>query len=536
MIIMRKLLFNIITTCLLTPLLAHGQASYEWMYWFDSGSEVTASGTCGADLHLDLDVSRLTPGVHKMHFMVRDLATDRLCDPTARFFVIPEDYYDQDDIMYYWYDNDTTMIWHFPVQDGPILLDVEGMSPGIHTLHLQAKHIETGRFTTPERRFFIIPEPESEGDELFYWYDNDKEMAMRCPASDGAIMLDVSALAEGFHTIHFQARSGETGRMSDLVTRFFVVPERETDEDATFHYWFDDKNTDMASMPVGSGALMLGVDALSDGVHMLHSFIRRDGRTSNLMRQAFVKQPLGGNAIVRYTYWLNDAYSTRYTAKVEEPANPYELIDILPFASVPLRSCSFHFEVSNGIPAIFAKNDLHVTFTDKLGHESEECVAQFVDVNVSEQVTGINDLQPTQTFARPEENKVKWFSFVAAPNDSVSLKSSQTTTIQIFDAMGNVLYAADGNASTKFDGCCIAEEGTYYVAIHDVTGSKSEMTLESVINHRTDIDTGILSAGGSIDKKIVYYDLSGRKLQGTRNLGITIKRLGDGRVIKVIGR
>ncbi len=414
---MRKLLFNIITTCLLTPLLAHGQASYEWMYWFDSGSEVTASGTCGADLHLDLDVSRLTPGVHKMHFMVRDLATDRLCEPTARFFVIPEDYYDQDDIMYYWYDNDTTMIWHFPVQDGPILLDVEGMSPGIHTLHLQAKHIETGR-------------------------------------------------------------------MSDLVTRFFVVPERETDEDATFHYWFDDKNTDMASMPVGSGALMLGVDTLSDGVHMLHSFISRNGRTSNLMRQAFVKQPLGGNAIVRYTYWLNDAYSARYTAKVEEPANPYELIDMLPFASLPLRSSCFHFEVNDGIPVIFAKNDLHFTFTDKLGHESEECVTQFVDVNVSEPVTGINDLQPTQTFARPEDNHIAWFMFEAAPNDSVSLKSSQTVTIQIFDATGNILYTADGTASTKFDGCRITEEGTYYVAVHDVTGTKSDVTFVADIVDR----------------------------------------------------
>lgn len=578
---MRRLLLLIL--CLCTIGAAQGQEAYVWRYWFDQSPTYEQGHSNDGTLHLDVDVSGLTKSLHQIHIQVRDAA---------------------------------------------------------------------GKFSEPVTRYFYVPEYGHSDTKLRYWFDQESNTMNTVDLVQGMFDLDVSSLESGIHVLSFIA-TNDRGEQSDPQSRFFFVPEKDADEEAMFYYWFDENHTDMVSAPVGDGALMLDVASLSEGVHMLHSYIKKDGRMSEPKHQAFVKQPLGGNAIAYYSYWLNDADTERSVVKVYEPTNPYELIDMLPVEPQPLHSSSFHFEVTEGQPTMYAKNDIHLTFTDLYGQESKPVSKQFVDVNTSEVVSDITDLQSTQTFARPKENKVKWFSFVAAPGDSVSLKSSQATSIQVFDAVGNVLYAADGNASTKFDGCRMAEEGTFYVAVHDVTGTQNDVTLDALfdralfaltyivdgdtlktetheyrvpiepldaptkeghtfsgwseipetmpahdvtvtgsftvntymvryyvgdelvhedeveygasftlyeytpeegyvfngwigeayetmpahdIEYHADIETGILSVGGDTDNNTIYYDLSGRKRQGLRNHGVTIKRLDDGRVVKVLRR
>lgn len=639
---MRKLLF-IITTYLMMPLLARAQASYEWMYWFDHESNIAASGTGRGELHLELDVGNLTPGVHKMHMMVRDVDADRLSNPQSRFFIVPEDIYGQDDIMYYWFDDDDRIIYHHTVvdgplqlnvdslpagihsfhtqvknietgrvcdpnkrffivpenndeekdimyywyddddavvfhspvsegavflnvdtlnagihtiniqvknvetgricnpvkcyffvpernadegdimyywydddpaivnkslvKDGPVLLDVKDLSVGIHTLHLQVRNSETGRLSIAERKYFIIPDSQSDEDELLYWYDDAKEVTTSTPVSNETIMLDVASLSEGIHSLHFQVRNGETGRLSEITNRFFIVPEKDAQDEAMFCYWFDDKHTDMISVPVGNGALMLDVDTLSEGIHILHSYIKKDGRTSELKQQVFIKQPIGGNAIAYYSYWLNDADTDRHVVKVDKPTNPYELIDMLPVESQPLRSSSFHFEVTDGQPTMYAKNDIHLTFTDLYGLESKPVSKQFVDVNTSEFVSDITDLQPTQTFARPKENCIEWFKFEAAEGDTVAFKASQTTTLQVFASTGEEIYSAEGKTSVVEGSAQVEDTGTYYVAVHDVTGSKAYVTLD-FIHLKNHIDPAFVQGDANGDGVVTVADLS----------------------------
>lgn len=378
----------------------------------------------------------------------------------------------------YWYDQSPTYE-QGSSNDGTLHLDVDvsGLTKSLHQIHIQVRDA-AGKFSEPVTRYFYVPEDGHGDTKLRYWFDQDNNTMNIVDLVQGMFDLDVSSLESGIHVLSFIA-TNDRGEQSDPQSRFFFVPEKDADEEAMFHYWFDENYADMVSAPVGDGALMLDVASLSEGIHILHSYIKKDGRMSESKHQAFVKQPIGGNAIAYYSYWLNEADTERSVVKVNEPTNPYELIDMLPVEPQPLRSSSFHFEVTDGQPTMYAKNDIHLTFTDMYGQESKPVSKEFVDVNTSEIVTDIAELQNTQTFARPEANKVKWFSFKAAPKDSVSLKSSQATSIQVFYAVGNELYAADGTASTKFDGCRIAEEGTYYVAVHDVTGTKNEMTLDA---------------------------------------------------------
>lgn len=378
----------------------------------------------------------------------------------------------------YWFDQSPTYE-QGSSNDGTLHLDVDvsGLTKSLHQIHIQVRDA-AGKFSEPVTRYFYVPEDGHGDTKLRYWFDQDNNTMNIVDLMQGMFDLDVSSLESGIHVLSFIA-TNDRGEQSDPQSRFFIVPEKDADEEAMFYYWFDENHTDMVSAPVGDGALMLDVASLSEGIHILHSYIKKDGRMSEPKHQVFVKQPVGGNAIAYYSYWLNEADTQRSVVKVDEPTNPYELIDMLLVEPQPLRSSSFHFEVADGQPTMYAKNDIHLTFTDLYGQESKPVSKKFVDVNTSEIVTDIAELQNTQTFARPEENKVKWFSFKAAPKDSVSLKSSQATSIQVFDAVGNELYAADGTASTKFDGCRIAEEGTYYVAVHDVTGTKSDVTLDA---------------------------------------------------------
>ena len=127
---------------------------------------------------------------------------------------------------------------------------------------------------------------------------------------------------------------------------------------------------------------------------------------------------------------------------------------------------------------MYAKNDFHIAFYDVSGRRVDES-RQFVDYNVSQPITNLTPLETTQTFARPGENEVKWFTFEAEYGDSIALKTNQPVSIQVFDATGKEVYATSADKSVKYGGCHLLADGTCYVAVHDVTGTGSNVTLDA---------------------------------------------------------
>ena len=127
---------------------------------------------------------------------------------------------------------------------------------------------------------------------------------------------------------------------------------------------------------------------------------------------------------------------------------------------------------------MYAKNDFHIAFYDVSGRRVDEN-RQFVDYNVSQPITNLTPLETTQTFARPGENEVKWFTFEAEYGDSIALKSNRPVGIQVFDATGKEVYATSADKSVKYGGCHLLADGTCYVAVHDVTGMGSNVTLDA---------------------------------------------------------
>ena len=186
----------------------------------------------------------------------------------------------------------------------------------------------------------------------------------------------------------------------------------------------------------------------------------------------------GENKITEYMYWTNDYSQDNVKVAVPQPASPYQLLTLLPTVKAPIRSSVFHFEVADGQPMIYAKNDIHVRFYDTAGYWADDA-RTFVDYGVSETIHGISELETTQTFERPAKNGIKWFSFEAEYGDSIALKSNQPTSIQVFDATGKEVYATSADKSVRFGGCHLLANGTCYVAVHDVTGTGSNVTLDA---------------------------------------------------------
>lgn len=181
-----------------------------------------------------------------------------------------------------------------------------------------------------------------------------------------------------------------------------------------------------------------------------------------------------------------------------ERKNPYSLITLLPIESCPIRSSCFQFEVKDGKPMMYARNDIHFRFFD-VAARLAEATKQFVDYSISQEVTDIAELQSTQTFTRPSENAVKWFKVDVEEGDTVAFKSSQATSIQVFSPSGKEVFSVSGDNSVKFDGCHTWEDGTYYVAVHDVTGTKPNVTLDYMHMDKYDVvdqDVRIVGNGG----------------------------------------
>lgn len=216
----------------------------------------------------------------------------------------------------------------------------------------------------------------------------------------------------------------------------------------------------------------LDVSSLDDGLHRITYMLSNGfGVSTKAQTQFFMKTPLGGNGITEYWYWLNgQADSNATKVRLPERRDPFSLISLLPVESQPLRSSLFQFRIEQDKPVIYAKNDIHIRFYDAAGRFTD-ATKQFVDESVKQEVTDVTLLNPGEhkTSARPADNEVKWYKVEALRGDSLAFKTDYPCSVQLFSPSGEELYAVSGPGSVKYGGSHASEDGTYYLALHDVT-------------------------------------------------------------------
>lgn len=484
-------------------------------YWFndDFARRQPLASVSG---RFDIDVSALPESMHYFHYQANDGAGTVSAPQTAFFLKMP----DMKTMKYrYWMDNDQSTMQGGYFTGGPMMIDVSEVADGFHIIYFQMEGV-SGASVPANRMFIKIPQTENIGEmTCVCTIDGKLYKQEKVPSSGGLVdwTLDVSTLFQGLHRIQVQVLT-PSGAASNVYDSFFFRTTMQDElKDMTLVYSVDGEAYQSQSGDFNTGMFHFDVDvaSLEDGLHRLTYMLTSEtGTTTKVSTAFFVKTPLGGPGIASYKYWLNDYEDEARFVKLAERKNPYELISLLPVDECPIRSTCFQFEVEeDGTPMVYAKNDIHLQFFD-VSNRVAEAHKQYVDYNVGETIEEISLLESGKRIykAKPQDNKIYWFKTEAVVGDSLSIKTDQACTLQIFSPSGKEMYSGSGSETVSFDGCHADEDGTYYIALHDVTGTKGN-TIALDFQHidKYDVLRWDVSTVGNGGASTITYEGNGFK-------------------------
>ena len=146
-------------------------------------------------------------------------------------------------------------------------IDLSSLTVGIHAIHIQAGDA-TGNWGSVSTRFFFkAAESSAVAVKGRYWFDNDVTTMHNDVAVEGLIDIDVSALSDGLHIIHYQTQNAD-GDYSPVNSRLFSVVRPPLGDAKCVKLWIDNSEPTVYDLP--KEELLIDVSNLSVGTHDLH--------------------------------------------------------------------------------------------------------------------------------------------------------------------------------------------------------------------------------------------------------------------------
>ena len=164
-------------------------------YWFDGNFGQSATKTFSGDIwDGEIDVSQLPDGIHTFHYYLADSTSTpvygTLFHKVSTVGASALEYR-------YWFDNNDNEMHHGSVGNGIFQIDVNGLTTGMHTLHLTVKD-ENYSAT----RDYLFIKTESLSDLAYHcWFDENESTEQTGAVGDGNILLDVTGLENGEHSV-----------------------------------------------------------------------------------------------------------------------------------------------------------------------------------------------------------------------------------------------------------------------------------------------------------------------------------------------
>jgi len=164
-------------------------------YWFDGNFAQSVTQSFSGDIwDGEIDVSQLADGIHTLHYYLTDTTSTpvygTLFHKVSTFGASALEYR-------YWFDNNDNDMHHGSVGNGIFQIDANGLTTGMHTLHLTVKD-ENYSAT----RDYLFIKTESLSDLAYHcWFDEAESAEQTGAVGDGNIQLDVTGLENGDHTV-----------------------------------------------------------------------------------------------------------------------------------------------------------------------------------------------------------------------------------------------------------------------------------------------------------------------------------------------
>ncbi|MCM1520740.1 MAG: dockerin type I repeat-containing protein [Lachnoclostridium sp.] len=291
-----------------------------------------------------------------------------------------------------------------------------------------------------------------------------------------SLMLDMNSVSLGLHSLKVQVVSPTGVATSIKETMFMRMPSMEQLATLRGYYVIDNSIRGDLETVMDGNTFHIDVDAsaLTSGLHSVSVYLSGVvGLTTPVKTAWFVKIPNGGEGVKSYEYWLNDNYEEAKKATLDKVANPFSLVTLMDIAAEPFRSSRYTFAIENGTPVVYAKNDLQMRFSDSEGRISMSS-KPFTDVRIKHTVDDISPITTEQTeYKIPSiaDNEIKWFSFNAEAGDSINIRLNKGAMYEIWCPDTKELISASGAESMVNNGIGITQTGTYYLAVHDPSGT-----------------------------------------------------------------
>lgn len=426
----------------------------------------------------------------------------------------------------YWFDRDSTSGTVFTSESNALdmQIDVSALSDGLHFLTLCATKEKTLHSPAVSALFLKSRMKKENYDFTCYCYINDSLQAEQDLSSEGGIInwnLDVSSFAaDALHSMLVIMKNPD-GIVMHARQAFFLRAKSKAElRELTCYYTLDGGKTYTQAAAYQNKGFCFDADIeqLKEGLHQLMCLmVDEKGTVVRTCSYNFYKH---GNMRVRYDYWLNDdianARRVEYT-----PVRPYKTIDMLEVGTLPVSSSNYQFEVEDETPYIYGKNTLNIRLYNSAGEYADES-CMFIDGASKKEVMPIAQLEKGtgRTDATPERNEFNWYKVVAEKGDSLMFSLSQQAALEVFSPTGMKLIDASGETSMAI-GCVATEDGVYYVAVHDVTGTENETSIA--------LNTSLTRIATVVDNSIVdVYNLQGNIVREKVHLENLMKELPRG--------
>lgn len=371
----------------------------------------------------------------------------------------------------YWFD---ALGETHPFTPGSFEISTDGLDQGFHTLHAYVMG-ETGVSSTHTRLFLKPGNLTSENEQLTCTVYLDGKLYETRSATIGAngmipLEFDMNKVSLGVHTVSVLLASKDGIPMGYRTGLFMRVPTSLQWSTFEAYYYLDGKFAGTVDVAVNNAMAHLDIDAsaLTSGLHSINLYMASPhGMTTSPKSAWFVKIPEGGEGVRSYSYWINDNDETLRTVDLKEVSNPFSLVALIDIPTQPFRSKAYTFEIENGIPFMYARNELNIRFSDPDGRVSTGSY-DFTDTRVKVMPEDVATISNgfTSTAVIPD-NTVILYQFEAEIGDSVNVCLDCGGSLEIYSPAAETLVNVSGADAIKNRTFIARQNGTYYVAVHD---------------------------------------------------------------------
>lgn len=398
--------------------LVMAQEKIEYRYWFDNSNETIQTGLSDKnDFHLDIDASNLKTGLHSFNYQILDGGKGESSVMSSLFYKSSS------------FLNKKSIV----SIDGKVIKD-------------------------------------------YSVFTNNPSLIK--------IDVDAQSLDLGVHTLSVQVVDDSGVSSSNIEAFFTKVPTQGDIQSMNLYYMIDNNIGKKQSCVFTNSLACAEIDAssLSDGQHSITFFMYNpNGLSTQAKSTFFIKEPLGGNGIKAYKYWLNEDVEHCQEKEFDPTKAEVKIVGLFDMEHPELRSSNFHFAIENDKAVLYPKNTFNLRVNDVSGRITSS-KSDYIDVTKRE-LLDMNSIVPIasgQSYANSvsDKNGISWFQFTGKDGDSISVRANRACMLEVYSPSGKILHQTDGYDATTAKGMFLEEDGTYYVALHDVRTSAKDVNLD----------------------------------------------------------